>query len=61
MLTADKLKSAGELSLSDLEEMDPQTCSRTFYRDLAVLTRIDWCVPTENAAGKTVWKWTKDV
>lgn len=61
ILIADKLRAAGELSLTDLAEMDPDTCDRTYRRDLAVLTRMEFCEPTENAAGKTVWKWTKDV
>lgn len=61
MLIADKLRTVGELSLSDMAAMDPDTCERTYRRDLAVLTRMEWCEPTENAAGKTVWKWTKDV
>lgn len=61
MLVAEKLRTAGELALADLESMDPDTCSRTYRRDLAVLTRMDWCEPAETAAGKTVWRWTKDV
>jgi hypothetical protein len=61
MMVSEKLRSAGELSLSELEQMDPDTGSRTYRRDLAVLTRLDWCEPTETPSGKTVWKWTKDV
>lgn len=61
MLVADKLRTAGEIALSELAAMDPETCIRTYRRDLAVLTRMEWCEPTENAVGSTVWRWTKDV
>ena len=60
MLTVDMLRSAGQLTLGDLVAMDPLTSCRTYRRDLAVLTRMDWCVPAENDRGQTVWRWIKD-
>ena len=60
VLTIEKLRTAGCLSLADLYGVDPETSSRTYRRDFEILTRLDWCEPVEDERGVTVWRWTKD-